>query len=195
MSIQSEPTDTQFIIKVGLLSANMQTLNSLDIVLQKDVGNELVKELEQEGAAVEMAVKGQKSGEILLLVQIIHNAILLGQDAWQHGVLLSQNIETIEHLWTVFTVINGVAGKIQQAWKKRQPPPSDPKKPLRIRIEVDKAAIELEVDPDNKSDQEMTLQMIQQFIQRYPEQAKQISEHSQIVIHGILPNQEDESVQ
>lgn len=192
MSMQPESTEAQFLIKVGLLSENMQTISPLDIVLQKDVGNELVKEFEQEGSTVEPAVKGQKSGEFLFLV---HQAVIIAQDAWQYAVLLGQNVETLEHLWTVFTIVTGVVAKIQQAWKKRQPPPSGPQKTLHIRIEVDGATIELEADSTKKADREMTREMLQQFIQLYPEQAKQVNERSQIVIHGILPNQEDESMQ
>jgi hypothetical protein len=194
MSIQPESTTTQLLIKVGLLPANLQAARPLDIAIQKEVGKELVAAFEQEGQFVEPAITDQKAGDFLIFVHIINQAVLLAREAWQYSVLMGQNVETLEHLWTVFTIATGVIGKIQQVWKPRQLPAPDPQKTLHIRIEVDGATIELEADADKKADQEMARQLIQQYIQRYPEQAKQVNERSQIVVHGILPAQEDESV-
>lgn len=158
---------------------------AVGIAQVKHVGGEIVADLEREGCTVEPANTDEKGGDFVVLVGT--QFVALTSEVLQHRAQIEQTIGDIATLSSLFAGVSYVVKVLKKRlFPKGNQPTGKQKKLPRMYIDID--GVLMPLDPEKSSTQELLLQ----FVQLHPEEAKRVDEQSHVEIQAEVPEEEEE---
>lgn len=159
--------------------------DEFDPALLNVVGDATVMALQRDGYAVLPAAYTGEKGGGSFLVELVTTVQNISMAIWNNHAIIAEDIADVSGLIGIFTSIQAVVKRVQQAHGKQVGKEESTTHPIKLTVEIDGASMAVEAADLQQT--EAALQLALKFQAEHPAIAAQVTTKSKVKVRAHMP--------